>query len=483
MKKYSFEKTVLQLKQKENDYKNRTIPFAGGIIEVFYISQLCDKKSLSDFVIRPLLLHCQGGTNFDPEFVSLSVLQAEDCAVHDDASKIEYHVLQGMVVLLFSNSNHYIVANFKMVEKRATPQPQINYTLRGPQDCFTENLDANLSLMRYRIKDKNLNIIMYQLGRRTQTKVAVLYIQDVVNPQVVTELKKRLKKIDMDGVVESGELQSCLLADKPSIFPTIGGVERSDFATNSLLEGKVIILVEGSGLALLVPKVFVEYFHSCDDIYDNPFFGMYSRLIRYMAGVIALTAPSLFIAITSFHPDVLPTEYAITLAQMRSSVPISALTSVLLIEIITELLRESLLRVPKQIGSAVGIVGAIVIGQAAISAGIFSPLLLIVASSTLLASFAIPDYTLVSSIRILKFFLIALTGVFGFFGFTIGMLFIMVELTSLSSFGVPYMAPWAPLIKYDFKRTFIDNLTLSPLRPTYLQDKNKTRLGTLPKKQ
>ena len=198
-------------------------------------------------------------------------------------------------------------------------------------------------------------------------------------------------------------------------------------------------------------------------------------MLRYISFMITFTASSIFVAITSFHTDVLPSRYAILLAEMRVNVPFNALIAALLIEFIVELIRESLLRVPKQIGSAIGIVGAIVIGQAAISAGIFSPILLIIGAISLLASFSIPDYTLVKPIRILKIILLLFTGTLGFFGFSLFLTWVLAQLVSLNSFGVPYMAPLAPFNLYDFIRVLFKNLTMDPKRPHYLRTKNQTR--------
>lgn len=482
MKRFDFEETVAYLKTKNLDYTQRSIPYHSGMlrngrIELFYIAQLTDRASLTENVVKPLILHCSSAPkSINAQMTVDGIIYADDCRIESDAGKIEEFILSGMVVILFSNDKQYIVVNLKKVEHRSVPTPQLSYTIRGPQDCFTENLDANLSLIRYRIKDKNMQIKHFEVGRRTKAQVAVIYIEDIANDTVVQEVQKRIERIDVDGIGESGELQGFLLNNKLQLFPQIGLIERSDMAFHSLLEGKVLVLVDGSGIALLAPKTFSEFFYSCDDRFDNKFFGLFTRILRYTAIIIALIGSSLFVALTSFHTDVLPVKYAISLSEMRSNVPFTALIGALSLEFIMELLREALLRVPKQIGSAIGIVGAIVIGQAAISAGIFSPLLLIIVATSLLASFAIPDYTLVNPFRILKLMLLLFTGVMGFFGFTIFLTFILAELVSLNSFGVPYMAPWAPFNFRDFLRTLIDGSTMDSRRPNYLRTKDKTRM-------
>lgn len=476
LERFNFEKIADSLKSNNLDFTERSIPFHHGMIKLFYIKQLTDRAALAENVVKPLVLHCSSDKKLiNAQMTIDGIIFADDCKIESDINKIKEFVLSGMVVILFSTDKEYIVVNFKKVEHRSVPTPQLNYTIRGPQDCFTENLDVNLSLIRYRLKDKNTQIKNYEVGVRAKARVAVIYIEDIANNTVVTEIQKRIQNIDVDGIGESGELQAFLLNNKLQLFPNIGLVERSDMAIHSLLDGKVLVLVDGSGIALIAPKTFPEFFYSCDDRYDNKFFGVFARMLRYAAVIIAFTASSVYVAITSFHTDVLPSAYAISLAEMRVNVPFTAVIGALIIEFIMELLREALLRVPKQIGPAIGIVGAIVIGQAAISAGIFSPLLLIIASVSLLASFAIPDYSLVNPFRILKFILLLFTGSLGFFGFSMFLTFVLAELVSLNSFGVPYLAPWAPFNLYDFLRTFMTSLTIDPKRPNYLRTKDNTK--------
>lgn len=478
LEQFDFKKITASLKSKNLDFTEKSIPFQRGMVKLFYIMQLTDRAALTESIVKPLVLHCSSDKKpINAQITIDGIIFADDCRIESDISKIEEFILFGMVVILFSNDREYIVVNLRKVEHRPVSTPQLNYTVRGPQDCFTENLDVNLSLIRYRLKDKRMQVKKYEVGVRSKSRVAVIYIEDIANNTVVSEIQKRIQSIDVDGIGESGELQAFLLNNKMQLFPTIGLVERSDMAFHSLIEGKVLVLIDGSGIALLAPRTFSEFFYSCDDRYDNKFFGLFMRMLRYSAIMIAFTASSVFVAITSFHTDILPSEYAISLAEMRVQVPVTALVGALIIEFIVELLRESLLRIPKQIGSAVGIVGTIVIGQAAISAGIFSPLLLIIASVSLLASFAIPDYSLVNPFRILKFILLLFTGALGFFGFSLFLTFVLAELVSLNSFGVPYMAPWAPFNLYDLTRSLMQNVTTDPKRPNYLRTKDKIKTG------
>lgn len=462
------------LEEQSRGYKVRTIPFCDGVLKVFCVLQLTDRDMLTKSVIRPLVLHCKTET-INARIAAQSVLFADDFTIEKDTSMINTHILNGMAVVLFSNDNEYIVINLKKVQHRSIPSPQLAYTMRGPQDCFTENLDINLSLIRYRLKDKNAKYDFLEVGKRTKTRVAVIYSADIANADVVENVKNKIKSIDVDGIEESGELQAFLANGKYQLFPNTGLVERSDLSCQCVLEGKVLVMVDGSPIGLIAPKVFVEFLESSDDRYDNKFFGAMARALRYLAIMLSFTSTSVLVAITSFHTDVLPSSYAILLAQMRAKVPFTALMGALIVEIILELLREALIRIPKQIGTAIGIVGAIVIGEAAISAGLFSQLMLIVSSVSMLSSFAIPDYSIMNVFRVLKFMLILATGFFGFLGFTVFVLVVLMQMVSHNSFGVPYMSPVAPFNLYDFLRTLMYSTTTSPKRPNYLNTNDKYR--------
>ena len=457
----------------------RSLPCKEGSIEILYIPQLTDRVSLMNFVIRPLSLYLERASNaaqaLKAETIAESVLYADDFTLQTDEDEAAPLILDGRTILLIPGDDQYIVVNLNKVEHRSISDPMIEYTLRGPRDCFVENLNVNMALIRYRSKDAKLRICQYKVGKRTKTNVALFYIQDIANARVVSLMKQRIQSIEVDSIGESGELEAFLQNGKCNLFPQMGVVERSDMAQHLLHEGKVLVLVDGSGLALSAPKVFSEFFHSCDDRYDNMYFGLFMRILRYVAFFLALYASSLYVGIAEFHMDALPSRYVISLADMSAKVPFPPIISVLMLEFIMELLREALLRVPKQIGSAVGIVSAIVIGQAAISAGIFSPLLLILVAASLLASFVMPDYTLVNPVRVLKIAALFCTAFLGFYGLVLFSCALLAYLVSYESFGVPYIAPFAPFNRYDFVRSLIFNITISPYRPKYLNDRDKTR--------
>lgn len=474
MTKVNTKKIIENIKKTHSDIANRTIEFYRNKITILYIKEITDRISLSELIIRPIIATAKDKI-VNAQIVKNDIIYLDDCKIETEEKEIENYILLGFTVILFSNEANYIVADTKKVEHRVIATPEITYTMRGPRDCFIENMDINISLIRYRLKSKALRISYHEVGQRTQTRVAVVYFDDIANDTIVNEIKSRIDKIDTDGIIESGELQAFLLNNKLNLFPQMGLVERSDMACGALLEGKVIIIVEGSGIALVAPKVLSEFLWSCDDIYDNKYIGIFLRFFRVASLSLSLTISAIYVATVAFHNDLLPSEYVIMLAESRTKVPFSSLIEVLAIEGIVELLREALIRVPSKIGTGVGIVGAIIIGEAAISAGIFSPLLLIVVSISLISSFIPADYSLVNPFRILKFLLIIITGIFGFYGFILGITFILANLVSTNSFGVPYMTPFAPFIKKDAEKSFFYSKSLAKRRPFYLRVKDKFR--------
>lgn len=471
---------IEKLRLQEKDIKNRVIRSDKGDINVFFINQLTDSEALSEIVIRPIINYLLDKKFLDAETAVKEIVFAADVKLLDDEDKIETSVYDGFSIILFSHEKRYLVANFKKVEKKSIANPELTFTLRGPRDALSENLDANLSLLRYRVKDPNLVIDFFTIGRRTRTRTAVTYIKDIVNDQFVKEIESRIEQIDVDGIFESGELQGILLNNRWDIFPQMGLAERSDMVAGALLEGKVVVIVEGSGLALIAPKLFQEFLTTCEDFYDNKYLGAFNKILRITAIAISLFISSAYVAIVSFSTDVLAPEYILIIAKARANVPFNAFSEALLIEFMVELMREALLRVPKQVGPAIGIVGALIIGQAAVAAGIFSPLMLIIAALALLTSFIPPDYTIVTPIRIMKFLLLIITAVFGLYGLTLGFAIIMAVIVSDNSFGVPYFAPYSPFYKKDSVKSIMYNKTTAYKRPEFLKTKNRTRIGNLP---
>ncbi|MDR1101278.1 MAG: spore germination protein [Clostridiales bacterium] len=456
--------------------KRRIIATKSGEINILFVGQLTNRTNLAEYVIRPLQRFVQkGGKRINTRTLTKYIFEIDDMKVKTNPGEIENDVLSGSSVVILPKSAEYVAINTKEVEHKSIDSPQISYTLRGPKDSFTESMDVNLSLIRYRIKDSRLKTREFKVGQRTRTNVAMFYLDDVASDECVNEIAEKLGEIDVDGIIESGELQQFLVGEKWGLFPKMGIIERSDMACGAILEGKVVLLVEGSGLALVAPKTFSEFLTSGDDLYDNKFFGAYSKILRYISIIAMFVLMPAYVAVTSFNTEILSADYTITLASLRARVPFNALTEALITVFIVELLRESLLRVPKEVGAAIGMAGGVIIGQSVVSAGILSTLVLIIATLSLLMSFVAPDYTIVNPIRILQVFLIISAGLFGFFGLAAGLFVVVTKMISTSSFGVPFLAPHAPFLSRDTVKSVYYSKTDFVDRPSFLNLKDKIR--------
>ncbi|PRR79357.1 Spore germination protein A1 [Clostridium liquoris] len=440
---------------------------------ILYISEITDRNSISNYIIKPLLYY-KDSASLDIKYIAESIITIDNLFIDNDINNINDYIVKGNSIILSTKDTNYIVANTYKVSKRSLSEPELQTDLKGPKDSFTENFESNISLIRYRLKDSRLNIYKTTVGERTKSSVAVIYLKDVADSNLVNSAIEKINNIKIDGIMESGYLQK-YLQEKFSLFPQTGIVERSDAACSSLLKGKVCIVVEGGNLPIIIPQTFWDFVDAGDDHYKLSYFSIFLKSIRIFSLILSLTLSSLYVAVVSFHPDILPTEYILTLAEARATVPINAFLEAFLLEIVAEILKEASLRLPKQVGSAIGIVGTIVIGQASVSAGLVSPLMVIIVALSTMTSFILPDYTIMSSFRVLKFFLLIFTGAFGLFGLVVGMTFIIINLVSTMSFSTPYSSPMIPIDLKAIRAFFLSDIRFNNERPSFFYPKDKKR--------
>jgi spore germination protein KA len=364
-------------------------------------------------------------------------------------------ILSGDTLVLFDGSNEPLLLSSRGYDARSVSEPATEQVVRGPRDGFTENIRTNTALVRRRIRDPNFRIDSLKIGRKSKTDINIAYIKGVVKEGLVDEVKKRLQKIEMDTIIESGYIEE-LMEDAPySPFTTVQSTERPDKVTAELCEGRVAIFVDNTPFVLIVPTYFWQFLQASDDYYAKFYTGSFFRLIRYFAFVISLTLPSIYVMLGSFHQEMIPTPLALTIASGREVIPFPVLLEALIMEISFELMREAGLRMPKPVGQAVSIVGSLIIGQAAVQAGMVSPFMVIVVAITGIASFAIPNYAASFSIRLIRFPLLIASGTLGLLGFAAAFSMLAIHALSIRSFGEAYLAPAAPFQPSDQKDTII----------------------------
>ena len=360
-------------------------------------------------------------------------------------------LFSGNVILLINGHSVGLGISMKGGKERSVTEPSTENSIMGPREALTENIRVNTALIRRKINNPNLWLESRKIGEQTKTNVSLMYIKGIASEEIIEEVRSRLDRINIDSILDSLYIEELIQDTTYTPFPTIYHTERPDVIAANLLEGRIAILVNGTPFALIVPAVFVQFLHAPDDYYSRADISTLLRILRFIGLLIAMIGPSVYIAISTFHQEMLPTPLLISLAAQREGVPFPAFIEALMMEVTFEILRESGLRLPKAIGQAVSIVGTLVIGSAAVEAGIVSAAMVIVVSITAISSFIVSSYNLSTSIRMLRFPFMGLAASFGFFGITFGITAVILHLCSLKSFGIPYMTPFAPYIKEDQK--------------------------------
>ena len=381
---------------------------------------------------------------------------------------ITLQILTGNTLILLEGMNEAYIADTAKVGARPIGKPETEPVIRGPLEAFAEALGPNLAIIRSRFKDPHLKINQLILGQESRTAVALLYLDGIIETEVLDEICRRLTSINLRSVQESGFLLEFLSEDTWSPFPLIQSTERPDKTVAALTEGRAAILVDGSPFALLLPTVFWQHFQTADDYFQNYLVASFVRPLRYLAYLTAVALPSIYIIVTVFHPQLLPLRFLLSLTSARERVPIPTVMEVVGMLVVLDLFREATLRLPKTIGPAIGIVGALVMGDAAVSAGVISPIMVIIVAFTAVVTFAIPSEDLRGTARIFSYFLVLLSSLLGLYGFLLGAVTILLHLSSLESVGVPYLSPVSSFHWKEWSDVFIrapwSNLRRKPQR-------------------
>ncbi|NGQ93676.1 spore germination protein [Brevibacillus sp. SYP-B805] len=448
---------------------------------VIFVDGLVDEMHVSRFLLEPLL-----EASFPPSFSAKETffyIEKNLAAVGSMKQvsqwfEIFLELMSGSTIILLEDVPLALSASTKGGDYRSVEEPQSQLAIRGPRDGFTESLRTNTALIRRRIKNPNLWLETMRIGEVTQTDVAIMYIKGIVNDKIVKEVKTRLGRIKIDSVLESGYVEQLIEDQTFTTFPTIYHTERPDIVAANLLEGRVAIFIEGTPFVLVAPALFIQFFQAVEDYYARFDIATALRFLRVLVFFISLVAPAIYIAGTTFHQEMIPTLLVISIAAQREAVPFPAFVEALVMEVTFEILREAGVRLPRPIGQAVSIVGALVIGQAAVEAGFVSSAMVIVVSITAIASFATPSFAIAISARLIRFALMFLAAMFGFYGIIMGILAMAIHLCSLRTFGVPYMSPLAPFIPSNIGDTLFRVPTWAfKERPRLINQKNISRQG------
>jgi spore germination protein KA len=439
-------------------HEKKNIPIVGfyidGLVNTTIVASVIDS-----FIYQaPKLLTEMDFTTLSknlPEKINKHILHTHNVKLISKAQEAIDAILTGDSIFIIDKCDQAILVSTRGWSERAVSEPQTEQVVIGPRDGFTENLRTNTALVRRRIKDPLFSIKSTIVGKSTKTIINIAYHRGVVKDGLVDEVMKRLNNIEIDGIIDSGYIGE-LIEDTPfSPFTTVQSTERPDKVAASILEGRVAIFVDNSPFVLIVPAYFWQFLQASDDYYSRYITGTFFRIIRYFAFIISLVLSSIYVMLVSFHQEMIPTALALTIASGRDVVPFPVLLEALIMELSFELMREAGLRMPKPVGQAVSIVGSLVIGQAAVQAGLVSPFMVIVVAITGIASFVIPNYAASFSIRLIRFPLLIASGTLGLLGFAVVFTLITIHALSLRSFGEAYLAPASPFQPTDQKDTII----------------------------
>ncbi|MCE3200523.1 spore germination protein [Paenibacillus sonchi] len=420
-----------------------------------HLSGLADTTAVNQFVIGSLLGNTEslfvdngeGGSDGGrlPAMILSRALEIGEAEIKEEWKEMMLAVLSGDTAILLDGYAASILCATRGGEWRSVSEPSSQLVVRGPKDGFVESVATNISLIRRRIKSPKLRLEYMKIGSETQTLVALMYVKDIAGEDLISEVRERLGKIAMNEVLESGYIEE-LIQDKTfTPFPTIYNTERPDVAAGNLLEGRVVIIVDGTPFVLILPAVFTQFFQSAEDYSQRFDIAILMRIVRYMSFIVLILGPSVYIALTTYHYEMIPTTLLINLLAQRENVPFPALVEALLMEGAFEILREAGVRMPRVIGQTVSVVGALILGSAVVEAGIITPIMVIVVALTGIASFAIPAYNMSIAGRLIRFAFLLLAGMFGFYGIILGLIVMVAHMNSLRSFGVPYLSPFVPL--------------------------------------
>lgn len=417
-----------------------------------YFDGLVDRQEIENNLLKPLMLELEmarqsstlEGNNI-LEQVKENILTMADILLLNTYDEVCHHISSGDTVLFIDGYNQALAVSTRSWQGRSIETPENEVVVFGPKEGFTETLRFNTALIRRRIKSTNLKIEHFVVGRISKTDVVLCYINGIVPVNLVNEVRSRLSKIDIDAVLDPQYLEEFIADHKSTIFTQAEHTEKPDRVCAHLLEGRIGIMVDGSPMALILPISFPQYWIAAEDYYTHFVPASLFRILRFTAFLLALTLPSLYVAVISYHQEMVPTALYLTIAATRQGVPFPAFVEALLLEATFELLREAGLRLPRAVGPAVSIVGALIIGDAAVRAGLVSTPMVVIIAFTGIASFVSPAYNAGIIVRIARFAFLISSAVLGFLGIMIMLILMLIRMASLSSLGLPYLAPVAPL--------------------------------------
>lgn len=459
-----------------SDLKSRFVSFKKTKVAYIFLESVASDDKISNFLVKSLsytkissiknLFDALKNNIFNS---NLSILTKDD--------DIYTYLSSGFTLVLVDGFDEAICIETKSILDRGINEATTEAIIRGPKDSFTENIQTNIGLIRKRIKDNNLWINDINIGTRTKSKVSIAYINGIAKKSYINKIKKQLEKINVDSILDSGSIKEYLSKEGKAIFPKIQSTERPDVVSKSLLEGKIVILVENSPFALILPSFLIDYLHSAEDYYESSLNVSLTRLFRLLSFILTILTPAFYIAVTTWNQEVIPNELLISLSIQKAGVPFPTTLELLLMITTFEILKEADIRIPNATGASVSIVGALILGEAAVSAGIVSPIIIIVVAFTSISGLVYTDVDFINAIRWWRLIFIFFATIMGFIGIVVAFLIFLIRICSIEMFSIPYTVPTSPLFIEMLKDSFIKFPKFKIKKRAQYLSKNKYKSG------
>lgn len=460
------------IKQFKNDYKNDLIHKKILIkskknIDVIYLESVCSSNKINEYILKNLTLK----TKINDLSSAVAGPNSKDITINE----MNYYLESGFTLVIYQNDILAVETRADII--RSIDSPQSESSLTGPKDSFVESYQTNIGLIKRRLKTTSLKIDNMSLGKRSKTNIGLLYIDDIAETKLVNDVKNQLNNIDIDAILDSDSLTLLLEKNEKIHFPTIKKTERPDYVSASLLEGKIVIVVDNSNYALILPAFFTDFINPQSDSYSKTSNINFVKILRFLCFFISIMAPGIYIALINYNQETIPTSLLINFTLQRDGVPFPAIVEALIIIIICEILRESDLRIPSQYGSAISILGALVLGEAAVSAGIVSPIMIIVIATSFISSLIFTEYEMIATLRYYKFIFLFAASLYGIIGIILALLYLLIKINDIYTFGKPYFFPIAPFEKVYFNRSVLKKKSKdSTKRSSFLTNKDNTKM-------
>ena len=464
-----------------DEVTSRIFEIGNKKIAYLYLESVASDDKISNFINKSISKDAREIKKMttDKLFLYLqNTIPSSKMRIINNFDEIFYFLASGFTCLFVDDYQHFLIFETKATLDRGVQTSDSEPTVKGPKDAFTENHMINIGLLRKRIKDNNLWFDTIKIGRRTKTKVSIAYIKDIVDTNKVKKIKKKLEQIDIDGIKSSSSLRDILIGKQNMSFPKMINTERPDVACTSLLNGKIVLLLENCPMSVIIPGTLTDFLKSADDEYQKPLNASFTRILRLLAFIITVSVPALYIAIMAFNHEAIPEKLLISLASQREDVPFPTVFEVIMLTTVFEILRECDIRVPNTMGTSISIVGALVLGEAAVNASLVSPIVVIIVAITDICSLLFTDVDFINATRIWRLIFIIFASFLGLVGVVIIGLIFIIKLASLESLGTPYLAPFSPFYLKSQKNAILKfaNDQIEE-RPEFLNIKDKTRLG------